>query len=405
MGLFERLFGHSKTDQAIRGYFQTLTAYNPVFYSRAGGIYEAMETRAAIHAFATHCSKLKPNVNGPQRWRLERQLQFAMNPWQKTSQFLYRAATIYQVENTCFLVPVLAANGKTVGAFAVLPSRCEIVEGVDGKLYLRYEFQNGKHASVEYDRCGVLTKMQYKDDFFGETNAALGPTMDLLDVQNQGIQAGIKQAAAIRFMAKLGSTLRQEDLEKEQKRFREMNLSADNNGGVLMFDTKYADVKQIESKPYMVDADQMRIINESINDYFGMSEKFIRNEWDEQIWTATYEGAIEPFALQASLVLTGMFFSDREIAVGNDILLSANRLQFASTKDKVEIITQMFDRKMLSPDEGREILQMPPLPDGLGKGYYIRGEYLSETERAKMRGAGKDGEQEKTEEEEKDADG
>ena len=100
------------------------------------------------------------------------------------------------------------------------------------------------------------------------------------------------------------------------------------------------------------------------------------------------EGKVEPFALQMSLVLTGMFFSKREISVGNEILLSANRLQFASTKDKVNLITQMFDRMMLSPDEGREILQLPPLPNGIGQKYFIRGEYLSEAEREKLRGAG-----------------
>lgn len=381
MGLFERLFGPNKTDQAIRGYFQTLTAYNPVFYSRSGGIYEAAETRAAIHTFATHCSKLKPNVNGPQRGQLERKLQFAMSPWQRTSQFLYRAATIFDVENTCFLVPVLNERGRTVGAFPVLPSRCEIVEGTDKKLYLRYEFQTGKHAAVEYDRCGVLVQHQYKDDFFGESNAALDNTLDLLDVQNQGIQAGIKQAAAIRFMAKLATTVRPEDLKAEQERFRNLNLSADNNGGVLIFDTKYADVKQIESKPFTVDADQMKLIQESVFNYFGTNEKILRNEWDETVWTAYYEGKVEPFALQMSLVLTGMFFSEREIALGNEILLSANRLQFASTKDKVQIITQLFDRGMLERDEGREIMQMAPLPDGQGKGFFIRGEYVSVSDR------------------------
>ncbi len=387
MGLFEKLFPR-KTDAAIRGYFQTLTAYNPVFYSREGGIFEALETRAAIHAFATHCSKLKPNVNGPQKEKLERGLQFSMNPWQTTSQFLYRAATIYDVENTLFLVPILNERDKTVGAYPVLPSRCEVVEGKNGKIYLRYEFQAGKHAAVELERCGVVTKMQYRDDFFGESNAPLSSTLDLIEVQNQGIQAGIKQSAAIRFAAKLGATVRPEDLKEEQKRFRDLNLGADNNGGVLLFDAKYADVKQIESKPFTVDADQMKAIRENVYSYFGTGEKILRNEWDEGIWTAYYEGKVEPFALQMSLVLTGMFFSKREISVGNEILLSANRLQFASTKDKVNLITQLFDRMMLSPDEGREILQMPPLPDGIGKKYYIRGEYLSENEREKLRGAG-----------------
>ena len=94
MGLFEKIFGSGSRDQAVRGYFETLTAYNPVFYTRSGGIYEAMETRAAIHAIATHCSKLKPHVNGPQAAKLDRRLQIQMNPWQNTQQFLYRAATI-----------------------------------------------------------------------------------------------------------------------------------------------------------------------------------------------------------------------------------------------------------------------------------------------------------------------
>ena len=381
MGLFERLFGPSKTDKAIKGYFQTLTAYQPVFYTRSGGLYEAAETRAAIHAFATHCSKLTPNVLGPQQKQLERRIRYAMSLWQKTSQFLYRTATIFEVENTCFLAPVLDNRGRTIGAFPVVPSRCEIVEGNDGTLYLRYVLMNGKTAAVEYDRCGVLVQMQYRDDFFGESNSPLDSTLDLLDVQNQGIQAGIKQAAAIRFMAKLGTAVRPDDLKAEQQRFRDLNLSADNNGGVMIFDTKYADVKQIESKPYTVDADQMKLIKENIYDYFGISEKILRNEWDEQTWAAYYEGRIEPFALQLSLVLTGMFFSDREQAVGNEITLSANRLQFASTKDKVNIITQLFDRGMLSQDEGREIMQMSPLPDGKGNVYYVRGEYIPKDQR------------------------
>ena len=387
LGLFEKLFGGGNKDKAVQGYFQTLTAYNPVFYSRGGGIYEAMETRAAIHAIATHCSKLKPHVNGPQSARLERRLQLQMNPWQNTQQFLYRSATILEAENACFIVPIEAENGKTIGAYPVLPSSCELAEGPGGLLYLRYQFQSGQHAAIEYDRCGVLIKMQYKDDFFPETNTPLMPTLDLIDVQNQGIENGIKQSAAIRFLAKLATSLRDEDIEKERERFRKTNLSAENNGGVLLIDTKYAEVKQLESKPFVVDDKQMAMIKGNVHDYFGTNEKILRNEWDEQIWTAFYEGKIEVFALQMHLALTQMFFSEREQALGNDIMFSANRLQFARLEDKVNTIKELFDRMMLNPDEGREILQMPPLPDGLGQKYYIRGEYLSEQEREAIKEA------------------
>lgn len=387
MGLFEKIFGGGSRNPAIKGYFETLTAYNPVFYTRSGGIYEAMETRAAIHAIATHCSKLKPHVNGPQSARLDRRLQLQMNPWQNTQQFLYRAATILEVDNACFIAPLVAENGKTVGAFPLVPSSCELVENAAGELFLRYRFGNGKHIAIEYSRCGVLLKMQYKNDFFPESNAPLLPTLDLIDVENQGIENGIKQSAAIRFLAKLGSSLRDEDIEKERQRFRKTNLSAENNGGVLLIDTKYADVKQLESKPFVVDADQMKLIKDNVHDYFGTNDKILRNEWDEAVWSAFYEGKVEVFALQMHLALTSMFFSEREQALGNDITFSANRLQFAKIEDKVNTIKELFDRMMLSPDEGREILQMEPLPDGLGQKYYIRGEYLSEQEREAIKAA------------------
>lgn len=375
MGMFEKIFGRLNTDKAIKGYFSTLTAYNPTFTSRAGGLYEMDITRSAVHAVATHCSKLKPHVLGKNNKRLEKMLQYKPNPWQVTSQFLYRLATILEVCNTAFIVPLFDKAGRTVGIYPVVPEYCEICEGIDGNLYLRYKFASGKTAAVEYDKCGVMTKMQFKSDIFGESNTALSPTLDLISMQNQGIENGIRQGAAIRFMAKLGQSVRPEDMKKERENFKIMNFGMENNGGVMMFDTKYAEVKQIDSKPYIVDADQMKMINENVYTYFGVNEKILKNMWDEETWTAFYEGRIEPFALQLSLVLTNMFFSETEFTFGNAVEFSANRLQFATTKNKTDIIVQLFDRGMLSFNEGREILQMPPVEGG--DKYMIRGEYVS----------------------------
>lgn len=382
MGLFESIFGNgAKTDKAMQGYFTTLNAYQPRFYSRSGGLYEMDTTRAAIHSIATHCSKLTPHVIGKAYPELELILKNRPNPWQNTTQFLYRLATILEVENTAFLVPIIdwkrstKERSKVVGVFPVVPQMCELMEGADKKLYLRYQFQGGKYASIDWDLCGVMTKMQFKSDFFGEDNRALSPTLDLLSVQNQGIQEGIKSSAALRFMAKLGQSLRPEDIEAEQKRFRELNFSSHNNGGVLIYDTKYADVKQIDSKPYVVDADQMKLINENVYNYFGVNEKILRNEWDEQQWSAFYEGKIEPFALQLSLVLTNMFFSAREYSFGNEVQFSANRLQFATIPNKISYITQLFDRGMLTINEAREVMQMPTVEGGDVR--MIRGEYVN----------------------------
>ena len=50
--------------QEIKSYFKMLSGYTPVFTSYDGGVYEMELTRAAIHAIATQCSKLKLEVRG-----------------------------------------------------------------------------------------------------------------------------------------------------------------------------------------------------------------------------------------------------------------------------------------------------------------------------------------------------
>ena len=43
--------------------------------------------------------------------------------------------------------------------------------------------------------------------------------------------------------------------------------------------------------------------------------------------------------------------------------------------DKLNVSAQMADRGIMNRDEIREIWNLPPLPNGEGKRYTIRGEY------------------------------
>ena len=44
--------------------------------------------------------------------------------------------------------------------------------------------------------------------------------------------------------------LKPEDIKKERQRFTEDNLSADNDSGMIIYDNKFSELKQVESKPY-----------------------------------------------------------------------------------------------------------------------------------------------------------
>ena len=373
MGLFNKIFKRPVPSGQSQGFFQTLTAYTPVFTTWGGQLYESELVRSAIHARATHISKLQVQVQGSAKPRLQTKLRTGPNEWQTWGQFLYRLSTILDVNNTAFIVPVMDDYMEVTGIFPVLPSQCQIMQ-YSGEPWLRYKFQTGQFASIEMRYCGIMTKFQYEDDFFGDDNSALRPTMELINVQNQGIGEAVRSAATFRFMARLNNFAKPEDLAKERKRFTKENLQ-NGDGGVLLFPNTYSDIQQIKSNPYVVDAEQMRLIQTNVYNYFGVNEDVLQNKAYGDTWAAFYEGAIEQFAIQFSDVTTKMLFTEREHASGSFLMATANRLQYMSNADKLNVSAQMADRGIMNRDEIREIWNLPPLPDGQGKAYTIRGEY------------------------------
>lgn len=385
MGLFDWLFGNKpKPEGKYEGTFKMLNGYTPKFTSFGGEIYESELVRASINALATHISKLDVQTFGAAKPALQRKLAHGPNEFQTWTQFLARGATIYYNRNTLFIVPVWDEYGEISGIYTPVPERCELVQynTENGKIpFLRYEFSSGQKAAVELEYCGIMVRMQYKNDFFGENNHALWPTMDLIHVQNQGIEEGVKSSATFRFMAQLNNFAKAEDLANERKRFSVENLSKDSEGGgLLLFPSNYSNIQQISSKPFTVDAEQMKIIADNVFQYFGVNEKILKNEYDSTVWSAFFEGAIEPFAIQFSEVLTKMLFTFREQSQGNYVMATANRLEYMSNADKLAVASQMADRGLMTRNEIRKIFNLPPLDEPVGSQLPVRGEYYNVNE-------------------------
>ena len=119
----------------------------------------------------------------------------------------------------------------------------------------------------------------------------------------------------------------------------------------------------------------MKLIKENVCDYFGVSEKVIRNEATGDELDAFFNGSIEPFAIKLSDAMTKMVFTERERNGGNMITFTANRLQYMNIASKISMAQQLGDRGVLMIDEIRELFNYGPLPDGQGQHAPIRGEY------------------------------
>lgn len=371
MGLLQRLFGKQPEPIRVDGIYRLLDGYVPHFRTWGGQIYESELVRAAIDAKARHFSKLAVTIQGSAKPHLQSLLKRAPNEFQTWGQFLYRLSTILDVKNTAFIVPVLGEYGETTGIFPICPDEWELVT-VKDEPWIRFKFTHAETIAIELKQVGIMTRFQFKNDLFGESNRALDDTMDLISIQRQGIKESAKNAATYRLMARVSNFTKADDLAKERQRFDKENFQ-NGGGGILLMPNTYTDIKQLQQQSYAVDADQLKTIKESVFDYFGINEEVIQSAAYGDKFAAYYESKIEPDAIQLSDVLTRMLFTAREQAQGSAIFFTANRLQYMTNADKLNVSANMLDRGIMSINEIREIWQLPPV-DG-GDIRIIRGEY------------------------------
>ncbi|GHU54712.1 hypothetical protein FACS1894132_09760 [Clostridia bacterium] len=380
MGLFPKIF-NKKTEEIskkISSNFQFLNGGNTIFTPSDNRIYNTAEIRSAIHAFANAACKIQLEVKGSAREDLKFKLKYSPNEFMDLPKFIYVTATILSVNNTVFIVPVDDLSGRITGYYPISPNFCEVVE-IDKKVYIKYQFGNGKRVAIPYERIGIITDYQFSDSFFGEDNQPLKSLIDIINAQEQGLVNGIKNSAGIRFLAKLGivssykepkqpddskAPRKKNYIDELRENVNKINFEAKNNGGVAIFDNSFDSVIPIKSEPFVVNAPLMKTVSDTVFKYFGVPENIIRGDFTDTQYTAFFENKLEPFFIKLCSALNGMTFSQRERQAGNEIIYVKNILDFAAAQTKLEFATTGIDRGFLTLNEAREILGLSPIDGG-----------------------------------------
>ena len=382
MGMFEKIFGRREQPKALKNaqIFKMLEGYTPVWTSWRGCVYESELIRASLDAWGRHAGKLKPNLKGSAMPALQNRMKVKPNTFQEWSKFLYQTATILGVRNNVFLVKTRAEDDTPTGIINVVPDSWELVEYQD-EPWIRFILPNNKRRAERLAEVGILTRMQYKSELFGENNEALKPVLELIAMQRQGITEGIKNGNSYRFWAKSDNWADDEDLGAEMERYNKFTFGNKKTaGGVLLFPNTYDDIHEMKAAGYAVNKEEQEHIKTNVCDYFGVNEDILQNKAFGDQWLAFYEGFVEWFAIQLGEVISGMIFTERERAgFGNQVFFSANRLQYMSNADKLNAVTQLGDRGLATRNEMREILNLEPLPEPYGSQIPTRGEYYDVT--------------------------
>lgn len=282
------------------------------------------------------------------------------NPFMTSYDFLYKLASLYYLSNNVFIWPEYDKTGTLVALWPVNYTSFTLKKTDNDILIAQFQMNYFKTYTVPYSQLIHLRNKFTTDDLFGDNNEAMTPIAELANAQNQGIINGIKNSALIRGILKSVNIIKEEDMTKARDAFIRDNLSASNNGGVMVIDGKF-DYQNIESKPYNIDADTLKEVKERIYSYFGVNEEFVQNKFTSEQYEAVYEGRIEPFAVMVSQALTFKLFTDRERGFGNVVEANMAKLKYQPMTVITRVITATNQLGLFTRDEYREMLGYPPL--------------------------------------------
>jgi HK97 family phage portal protein len=363
------MFGRKPRADTIYSQLKMLNGYNAVFTSWGNDPYSTDVVRSAVDAIARNAAKLKPKhikrvgkEIQPVGGQVERVLQIRPNPHMSTYDFLYKMVTALLIENNAYAYPVW--EGAMLKAiWPIIAQQVEFIEDNVGQIGIRFTFANGDSQTLFYDEVIHLRRHFYKNDLVGENNKAINNTLEAIHTTNEGLGQAVKTSASLRGILKYQGILKESDIKANRDRFVEEYLVVQNSGGVAALDSK-ADYVELKSQPLMVDANQMKELRDSVYRYFGINENIIMGKYSEQDWDAFYESTLEPLAVQLSLEFTSKLFTVGERDDGNEIVFEANRLQYVSTKTKVQMVQQMIPMGLLTINESREIFNLAPIENG-----------------------------------------
>lgn len=370
--LFNMIFGNkNQTNTVTKTELQLLSGYNAKFTTISSNIYDSKVARQCIDRIATHCAKLIPkhiqdSIGNNIKGEINFLLQNEPNPLMNTFDFIYKTISMLYTDSNAFVYIAKDKEGFITGFYPVLALNYDLLQDNSGKIYLQFNFVNGKKYTIPYLELIHLRLFYNKNDIFGTGNKILLTDIESAHTASEGIKNAIKTSNNLKGIIKYDAVLKEKDIKASKEAFVRDFLNLENESGIAAIDGK-GDFKEINLKPITLDKDQLERVNYNIFDYFGISEKIVNNSYSSEEWNAFFEGVIEPRAIQMSGAFTNKIFSYKARRDGHKIVFTTNRLQYASLSNKINLIKVAGAFGLLTKDDGREILDMAPLGGEEGK--------------------------------------
>ena len=364
---FKSIF--SGVSQVIKSGFEKVKMFNsymPWFSNWDGDLYNQNIIRSCIHIIATHTAKLEPKLKGSQPKRLNR-LKYLLknkpNEYMTRFDFFYKVVSMLYSSNNTFIYTRYDNKGNVIGFYPVSYSQTEFYE-YDNELYVKFLFKNNNfECYIPYSELIHLRRHYNDNDLFGSNpREPLRPVLEVVNASNEGMINAVRASGQLRGVLKISGNNKPEDLKKVKDEFvaNYMNLNGD---GIGALDSKF-DFIPTKIEPIMVDDKQQKLIRDEVCMAYGISEAVLKGDYKEDQFNAFYNNAIEPLLILLSLAFTNNLYTETEIALGLEVIMSATKMTFANNATKNAVCRDMIQLGVYSTNEAREIFELEPIEGG-----------------------------------------
>lgn len=350
--------------QLINSYTNFITNYN-------AEIYNDLAVRSCVDTIARHVAKLKPvhiiqdeNGRNAQKSSINSLLANRPNIYMSTSDFLYKVASQLLYYGNAF-VYIQKDNKQNINGFYPIDfTSCELKE-YDNNLYLKFNFNNAKNIVIPYTDIIHIRRNYSTHDLLGQdAYKPLLETLTNLSKSRQSISNKVENGGKISGILKLSGMVSQSEWKTKAELFADwFKSSTSKSGGVATIDST-ADFIPVSTKAESAEEAQLKYLQSEVYSYFGINEAIVNGSYNETEWQAFYESIIEGIKIQLSQEFTAKVFTEKEKEYGNIIDFNSNRLTYASTTNKVNMVKELGALGLLTTNEARELFDLPPVEDG-----------------------------------------
>ena len=233
---------------------------------------------------------------------------------------------------------------------------------------VKLDFEDGSSYTLPYAdlihlkwRRGANTIVGGGDDNGQANDYDIIRTIDALDKTIQGLPKSIEASLQIKGVyhaktladsAKLGNI--REDFESHITTSKSGMIATDLGGDFTPVNIKAADIPD----------NALAFLKSVIQERYGVSAAILSGDYNGEQHSAFYQTAIEEFIIQLEQAMTACLFSIREQDVGHRIKCYYSKVNYMSTKDKMDLANIAKETGIMTLNQINEMFGIEPWANG-----------------------------------------